>query len=157
MLNTGQTYMGNKSTRCYAVDVGYSRRNKAYYFYFSNGGSDFGVMKATTPSLSDAVDELKRPLATHASVGNLTQPYDPTVLIDDDENSTAYIVFGLHMQGSVYLIAKLDESMQGFAEPPKPVVFLPSPIDNSTMHFNDKSTLYVITSIYIYIFETRTY
>jgi hypothetical protein len=148
VITPGQTYMGSQSERCWAVDVGYSHANKAYYFYFSNGGSDFGVMKATNPALSDAVDQLKRPLATHASVGNTTVPYDPTVLIDDDDCSTAYIVFGLHEQNSPYLIAQLNVTMQGFAEKPKPVVFLPSPADNSTMRFNDKSTLHKRGSLY---------
>lgn len=90
---------------CWAVDVGY--KHGLYHFFFSNGGSNFGVMKAGDPTLSDAVDELHAPLVTAASVDNATHPYDPTVLIDDDPAQTAYIAFGLHEPGALKPSARL--------------------------------------------------
>jgi hypothetical protein len=102
-------------------------------------------MKASVPSLADAVDELKRPLATSKSVHQLTDPYDPTVLIDDD--ATPYICFGLRVGNNQYLIARLSDTMQSFAETPRPVVVLPAD-DNSTMPGDDKSTLHKRDGVY---------
>ena len=123
-------------------------KNGDYYFYFSHGGSDFGVMRATVPTLADARDELRRPLATQKSVHGETHPYDPTVLVDDDAERTAFIMFGLHTGSSSYLVAKLNQTtMQGFAEAPRKVVFLPR-ADGAVMAYNDKSTLHKRDGIY---------
>ena len=100
-----QTYIGNNQGRtqeCWATDVARSADGKTFAFYFSHGGSDTGVMTATTPTLADAKDALNRPLvasshqptkpaATH--VTNLTRAaYDPTVLVDSD--GSTYICLG---------------------------------------------------------------
>jgi beta-xylosidase len=82
-----QTYMGN-STECWAVDVARSADGSTFAFFFSHGGSDTGVMTATTPTLSDAKDALGRPLLAASDtrppavhVTNLTRgAYDPTVV-----------------------------------------------------------------------------
>ena len=79
-----------------------------------------------------------------------THPYDPTVLVDDDAEQTAFIMFGLHRNSgsSSYLIAKLNQTtMQGFAETPRRVVFLPR-ADGAVMANNDKSTLHKRDGIY---------
>eukprot|EP00750_Incisomonas_marina_P016720 INCI19305.1.p1 GENE.INCI19305.1~~INCI19305.1.p1 ORF type:complete len:528 (+),score=49.02 INCI19305.1:191-1774(+) len=146
-----QTFMG-EGNDCYAVDVG--RRNNLYAFFFSNRSNSFGVMTATEPTLGDAVDVLRRPLVstvarptnpTGVHVTNLTiAAYDPTVLIDDDANETAYICFGLHEKdASPYLIAKLHENFTVLQEEPRPIEFLPLPQDPSQeMPSGDKSTLH---------------
>ena len=149
-ITPGQTYIGANTTVCFAVDVGF--RRGAYHFYFSDGASSFGVMKATVPTLSDAHDVLGKALADKASIGGRTHPYDPTVLVEDDADQTAYIVFGRNTDPSAnpdpsfcthckYLIAELDDTMDGFAEDPKAIVFLPGP-GGGTMPTSDKSTLH---------------
>jgi beta-xylosidase len=69
--------------------------------------------------------------------------YDPSILIDDDENETSYLTFGLHgSSDSSYGIAKLTANLQSFAEQPKPIVFLPNLADGTTMPSGDKSTIH---------------
>ena len=141
-----QTYIGN-STECWAVDVARSADGSTFAFFFSHGGSDTGVMTATTPTLSDAKDALGRPLlaakatkppAVH--VTNLTRgAYDPTVLVDDD--ATAYLCVGLRLGGS-YIIARLEPSLVALAEAPRSIVVLPDPVTGATMPGDDKSTLH---------------
>ena len=47
---------------CFAADV--IARNGVYAFFFSNGDTNMGVMTASSPSLSDAVDAIGRPLVS---------------------------------------------------------------------------------------------
>ena len=155
------TYIGaSAEPECWATSVAY--RGGSYFFFFSNGGNgrahNFGVMRASSPTLVDAVDALGRPLVSEPGDGGVTQTnltraaYDPTVFIDDNE--TPYVCFGvLEWDGttagtkSQYLIAKLDETFLALAEEPRPLHFLPRP-DGAFMPSNDKSTLHKRDGLY---------
>jgi arabinoxylan arabinofuranohydrolase len=153
-ITPNQTYIGASATpECWAVDVAFTGiTGKEYAFYFSNRGSNFGVMLASDPSLADAVDALGRPLVSEPGAGGVVTTnitggaYDPTVLVDDD--GSRYIVFGLHDSGSSYAVAQLDPTFTAFAEPLRPVVFLPRPSDGETMPSDDKSTLHKFGGVY---------
>jgi hypothetical protein len=152
-----QTYMDD-TEECWATDVVWSKEAGHYAFFFSHGGISMGVMTATSPTLADAKDVLGRPLVSSSinpdtkpgvTVTNLTRgAYDPTLLVDDLTNST-YVCFGVkdysHKHSAVnsdYLIARLHPNLTALAEPPRRVVFLPNPLDNSTMIDDDKVSIY---------------
>jgi arabinoxylan arabinofuranohydrolase len=151
-----QTYIGNNSgnkQQCWAADVARSADGSTFAFFFSHGGSDTGVMTATTPDLSDARDALNRPLVASSSqptklpavhVTNLTDgAYDPTVIVDTD--GSTYICLGVRLHGS-YAIARLTPSLIGLAEPLRAVVVLPDPATGAPMPGDDKSTLHLRTN-----------
>lgn len=58
VIEPTQTFMG-PSTACWATDC--VEVNGSYYFYFSNGHVDIGVLRAPTPT-GPFVDELGAPL-----------------------------------------------------------------------------------------------
>ena len=139
---------------CFAADV--IEMNGVYAFFFSNGDTNMGVMTASNPSLSDAVDALDGPLVSTKAIPT-TPPgvtvtdkthgaYDPTLLLDDD--GVAYVCFGLHRpadhggQPSSYLLARLSGSLTELAETPRPVEFLPHPSTGKVFSGADKSTLH---------------
>ena len=152
-----QTFIGKPPVpECWAVSVA-PRPDGSFAFFFSDGGSSMGVMTASDPSLSDAVDALGRPLVSTVArptvpagvtVTNLTRgSYDPTVLIDDEDGGTAaYVCFGVRDDKngieSHYLLARLADNLTAFAEAPSVVKFLPNPVDGSSMPGDDKSTLH---------------
>ena len=139
---------------CFAADV--IEMNGVYAFFFSNGDTNMGVMTASDPSLSDAVDALDGPLVSTKAIPT-TPPgvtvtdkthgaYDPTLLLDDD--GAAYVCFGLHRpdghggQPSDYLLARLGDSLTELAETPHSVKFLPHPSSGKVFSGADKSTLH---------------
>ena len=139
---------------CFAADV--IAMNGVYAFFFSNGDTNMGVMTASGPSLSDAVDALGGPLVSTKAIPT-TPPgvtvtdkthgaYDPTLLLDDD--GAAYVCFGLHRpdghggQPSDYLLARLGDSLTELAETPHSVKFLPHPSSGKVFSGADKSTLH---------------
>ncbi|WP_092579711.1 family 43 glycosylhydrolase [Hyunsoonleella jejuensis] len=113
------TYMG-ESKSCWATDAAY--KNGSYYFYFSNGNIDTGVMIGDSP-IGPFKDALGKPLLPK----DLTKikEYDPTVIIDDDTTKTPYIAFGHYRRNDpdyYYMIAKLGEDMVSLAEYPKEII-----------------------------------
>ena len=139
---------------CFAADV--IAMHGVFAFFFSNGDTSMGVMTASNPSLSDAVDALGGPLVSTKAIPT-TPPgitvtdqthgaYDPTLLRDDD--GVAYVCFGLHRaadhggQPSSYLLARLSDSLTELAETPRPVEFLPHPRTGKEFSGADKSTLH---------------
>lgn len=137
-----ETYMGI-STRCWATETAY--RNGKYYFYFSNGNDDTGVMTSNSPT-GPYVDALGKALLPK----NLTtgKEYDPTILQDDDKLKSAYIVFGHFVADNVnlqYRIAKLNNDMISLAENPKDIQI------NGDINFlkgNDKPNLHKHNGLY---------
>ena len=140
---------------CFAADV--IARNGVYAFFFSNGDTNMGVMTASSPSLSDAVDAIGRPLVSTEALPTVPPgvtvtdrthgAYDPTLLLDED--GVAYVCFGLqrpadHGAGkpSSYLLARLSTSLTELAETPRPVEFLPHPHTGKLFPGADKSTLH---------------
>ncbi|HWR99319.1 MAG TPA: family 43 glycosylhydrolase [Prolixibacteraceae bacterium] len=111
-----ETFMGKGTARCWATDI--STRNGKYYFYFSNGGTETGVLVAGQPN-GPYLDVLKKPLIPEDF--SVNHEYDPTIFVDDDGKQ--YIIFGrdgfdgknlIH-----YQIARLSEDMLSLAEPPR--------------------------------------
>jgi hypothetical protein len=133
-----------------------------FAFFFSNGGTNMGIMLATKPDLSDAADILMRPLVSTQSapstpagvhVTSLTRgAYDPTLLNDDD--GAAYVIFGYRHESSEggdesnYLIARLQENLVALQEEPRPVQIQPDPRNGRLMPGGDKSTLHKRTGTY---------
>jgi len=85
IIDPTETYMW-ASKKCWAPDVGYKNGN--YFFYFSNGNTDTGVMIGKTP-IEPFKDALGKPMLPE----DLTQikEYDPAILIEENEEKTAYV------------------------------------------------------------------
>ena len=109
VLNPKDTYIGKDFSRCWATDAAY--RNGKYYFYFSEGNEQTGVVVGDTP-VGPWKDVLGRPLLT--SDLTPTHEYDMAVF---EENGEHFIIFGVWD----YYIAKLNEDMISLAESPKKI------------------------------------
>ena len=137
-----ETYMG-ASNDCWATET--VTKNGKYYFYFSNRNINTGVMVADQPG-GLYKDALGQPMLTE----DLTpgKEYDPTVLIDDDEAQSAYIVFGHHRSTDEDLnwyIARLNEDMTSLAEAPRKIELTNM---ESFMLSNDKPNLHKHGGLY---------
>lgn len=110
VLNPKDTYIGKDFSSCWATDVGY--KNGKYYFYFSEGNEQTGVVVGNTP-VGPWKDPLGKPLLT--SELTPTHEYDMAIF---EENGDYYIIFGVWD----YYIAKLNEDMISLAETPKKIV-----------------------------------
>ena len=60
---------------CFAADV--IARNGVYAFFFSNGDTNMGVMTASSPSLSDAVDAIGGPLVSTEALPTVPPTPEP--------------------------------------------------------------------------------
>ena len=115
VIHPEDTFMG-ASDCCWAVDC--AERNGKYYYYFSNGNRQTGVLVGDTPA-GPFRDVLGKPLLD----GTLTttREYDPSIFCDDD--GEYYIVFGgpkwCYGEGCGYYIARLNEDMISLAETPR--------------------------------------
>lgn len=141
-IDPTDTYMG-ASKRCWAPDAVYKNGN--YYFYFSNGKTDTGVMIGKKP-IGPFKDALGKPMLPE----NLTptKEYDPTILIDDDSNKTAYVAFGHHRSADpdyYFMIAKLNEDMVSLAETPREIKITG---EAKVLGGNDKPTLHKKNGLY---------
>ena len=119
-ISPADNYMGAGNTSCWAGDI--VERNGRFYWYFSNGNRDCGVMVAESPE-GPYRDVLGGPLV---------DSFDPTVFVDDD--ATPYLVYGMHQ----YKIAQLKENMIELAEEPRVIPFsrkgaFPS-MDKNSLH-----------------------
>lgn len=135
-----ETYMG-ASVKCWATETVY--KNGKYYFYFSNGNKDTGVMVSDRPE-GPYIDVLKQPLLP----ADLTpgKEYDPTVWVDDD--GKAYIVFGHYRKDDQqlnYYIAALNEDMISLAEKPRVLEITGG---KAVLSGNDKPNLHKYGGIY---------
>jgi arabinoxylan arabinofuranohydrolase len=110
-LKPEETYLGRPDKDCWATDA--MSRNGKYYFYFSRGFTDIGVVMSDSPK-GPWHDPLKKPLVP-ASLTPVEER-DPSILMDDD--GSAYIVFGVWD----FYIAKLNDDMISLAEEPKLMV-----------------------------------
>lgn len=137
-----ETYMG-ESNDCWAPDIEF--RNGKYYFYFSNKNIDTGVMEGDSPT-GPFKDVLGKPMLPK----DLTpiKEYDPTILIDDDENQTPYIAFGHHRSTDpnyYFCIARLNDDMISLAEEPREIKIIG---EARVLSGNDKPTLHKRDGIY---------
>ncbi|WP_236548134.1 family 43 glycosylhydrolase [Polaribacter septentrionalilitoris] len=110
VLNPKDTYIGKDFTRCWATDVAY--RNGKYYWYFSEGNQQTGVVVGDTP-VGPWKDPLGKPLLT--SELTPTDEYDMAIF---EENGEHYIIFGVWD----YYIAKLNYDMISLAEKPRKII-----------------------------------
>ena len=146
-------YSGNQAA--WACDV--IEKDGTYGFFFSNGGTDLGVMLASNPALSDAKDALGHPLVSakaspsypeaDTEVDDTEGAYDPTLLLDGD--GSVYLCFGYrHPSLSSYMLARLEDSLDELAEEPRVVIVLPDPKTGDPMPGSDKPTLHIRHGVY---------
>ena len=110
VLKPENTYIRNKNfTRCWATDVAFNNGN--YYWYFSEGNQQTGVVVGDSP-VGPWKDPLGKPLLT--SELTPTDEYDMALF---EENGEHYIIFGVWD----YYIAKLNDDMISLAEKPKKI------------------------------------
>jgi len=108
VLKPQQTYFHKPSSECWATDA--ARRDGRYYFYFSMGPENVGVVEGNSPA-GPWHDPLGHALIAKGSVK--TEARDPGILQEPD--GTSYIVFGTFD----YYIARLNEDMISLAEKPR--------------------------------------
>jgi arabinoxylan arabinofuranohydrolase len=108
-LNPKDTYIGKEYDRCWATDVGF--KNGKYYWYFSEGTQQTGVVVGDTP-VGPWKDVLKKPLLD--STLTATHEYDMAIF---EDKGSHYIIFGVWD----FYIAKLNKDMVSLAEPPKKI------------------------------------
>lgn len=109
ILDPKDTYIGKDFTSCWATDAAY--KNGKYYFYFSEGNEQTGVVVGDTP-VGPWKDVLNKPLLT--SKLSSTHEYDMAIFEDNGEH---YIIYGVWD----YFIAKLNDDMISLAEIPKKI------------------------------------
>ena len=110
-LKPDDTFIGHPFDDCWG-SFGISKNGK-YYWYFSAGPEQIGVVESDTPR-GPWKDPLGKPLIPKGLVS--TQERDPQAMIDDD--GKAYLVFGTFD----YFIVRLGDDMISLAETPHPVV-----------------------------------
>jgi hypothetical protein len=110
VLNPKDTYIGKDFSRCWATDAAY--RNGKYYFYFSEGNEQTGVVVGDSP-IGPWKDPLGKPLLN--SDLTPTHEYDISILEENDEH---YIFFGVWD----YYVAKLNDDMISLAEAPRKII-----------------------------------
>ena len=125
-ISPEDNYMGAGHTYCWAGDI--VHRDGRFYWYFSNGKTNAGVMVSPAPE-----GPYRDPLG-----GPLVDSFDPTVFVEDD--GTPYIIFGMHD----YYIARLKESMIELDEKPRKI-----PLDRKGVFPNtDKNSLHKHNGMY---------
>jgi hypothetical protein len=114
VLKPEDTYWKKPSNECWATSS--AGHNGKYYFYFSRGRSEIGVVEGDSPA-GPWHDPLGRPLIAQGSLP--TEARDPGVL--QRNNGYTYIVFGTFK----YYIARLNDDMISLAETPRRVIVSP--------------------------------
>jgi hypothetical protein len=110
-LRPEDTYWGKPWSQCWATDA--MSRNGQYYFYFSRGPEEIGVVRGDSPA-GPWKDPLGKPLIAKGSTPTLAR--DPGILQERD--GASYIVFGCWD----FYIAKLNEDMISLAETPRKIL-----------------------------------
>ena len=88
------------------------RRDHHYYWYFSAGPNEIGVVTGDTPK-GPWKDPLGKPLVAKGLTP--TAQRDPDILMDDD--GKAYMVYGTFD----YFVVRLNDDMVSLAEAPRPI------------------------------------
>ena len=112
VLKPEQTYWGKPHDQCWATTYA-GLRGGNYYWYFSRGNAEIGVVVGESPA-GPWKDTLGKPLVTKGMIPR--NPRDPALLQDDD--GTAYLAFGVWD----YYIAKLNPDMISLAEKPRVIL-----------------------------------
>lgn len=108
VLHPEQTYLRRPFTQCWATDA--ATRNGKYYFYFSAGPKDIGVVVGPTPS-GPWTDPIGKPMIADGLTP--VEERDPGILMDVD--GVNYIIFGTWD----FYIARLADDMVSLAEAPR--------------------------------------
>lgn len=108
-LSPKDTYIRKDYVNCWATDVAY--KNGKYYWYFSEGNKQTGVVVGNSP-VGPWKDVLGKPLLNSSLTP--THEYDISIF---EENGEHFIIFGVWD----YYIAKLHENMISLAETPKKI------------------------------------
>jgi len=109
-LKPEETYIGKPFSSCWATDI--ACRNGKYYWYFSEGNEQAGVVVADSPR-GPWKDPLGKPLLN----SEMTPTHEYDMGIFQDAACEFYIVFGVWD----YYIAKLNEDMISLAESPRKI------------------------------------
>ena len=110
VIKPEQTYFGKPMSTCWATSA--AMRDGKYFFYFSRGRSEIGVLKGDSP-VGPWTDSTRKALLTPASTPTKTAARDPAIFQDDD--GANYIIFGVYD----YYLAKLNDDMTSLAEAPR--------------------------------------
>jgi hypothetical protein len=134
-ISPKDNYMDDNSTDCWAGDA--ATRDGRYYFYFSDRKRGVGVMRSGSPK-GPFRDALGKPL--------VSPMHDPTILIDDDAESTPYLIYG-DKEGGGFHVARLNEDMISVAEIPKPVKIIGEEWENAPA-WMDKNYIFKHNGVY---------
>jgi hypothetical protein len=136
-LTPEKTFVGAPLNECWA---GFGvRKNGKYFWYFSAGPEQVGVVTADSPA-GPWKDPLGKPLIPKGMVA--TEARDPDVLMDDD--GSAYIVFGTFN----YFVARLGDDMISLAEKPRPITIKNAEGPYGKDRTDDKPSLHKHNGIY---------
>jgi len=91
-LSRADTYLPPDSVDCWACDVVRSPWDGKYYLYYSHGGESTGVAVSDRPDGPFVDARGKTPLLPKGITP--TNSYDPDVILPDDGDPRAWIVFG---------------------------------------------------------------
>lgn len=91
-LERKDTYLPPDSTDCWACDVVRSPWDGKYYLYYSHGGESTGVAVSDRPDGPFQDARGKSPVLPKGITP--TNSYDPDVILPDDQDSRAWIIFG---------------------------------------------------------------
>ncbi len=108
VLKPDDTYIGKPFSSCWATDI--AERNGKYYWYFSEGNEQSGVVVSDSPA-----GPWKDPLGKPLLASGLTPTHEYDMGIAEDASDNFYIVFGVWD----YYIAKLNKDMISLAEKPR--------------------------------------
>lgn len=122
-----ETYIGDQPN-CWAGDI--CERDGKYYWFFSNGHHDAGVMVADNIE-GPYTDMLGKPLLTPDMIGG-GKAYDPEIFIEDGKYTVSF-------SAGTYYLATLAEDMKSLTTKPQPIVVTK---DGKKVGCNDKSTLF---------------
>ncbi len=111
-LSPQDTFIGKPFNDCWATSA--ARKNGKYYWYFSAGRNEIGVVSSDSPT-GPWKDPLGKPLVPAGLTP--TQQRDPEAFTDDD--GATYLVYGTFD----YFIVRLGDDMISLAETPHPVQF----------------------------------
>jgi hypothetical protein len=110
ILKPEDTYIGKPFSSCWATDI--ATRNGKYYWYFSEGNQQTGVVVGDSPA-GPWKDPLGKPLLS--SEMTPTHEYDMGII--QDSAGDYYIVFGVWD----YYVAKLNKDMISLSEKPRKI------------------------------------
>lgn len=124
VLKPGETYIGKPFDQCWATDA--AHRNGQYYWYFSEGNEQTGVVVGPTPA-GPWKDPLGKPLLD----STLTPTHEYDISLFQDADGEFYMLFGVWN----YYMARLNDDMVSLAEEPREII-----INNPVGPYGEGST-----------------